>query len=178
MAKEEVKKEQVTLHHITERLQPYFATIRQYCIDHQQTIAVAESVTSGFIQLLLSAATDARCFYQGGITAYNTAQKTRHLNIEPIQADACNAVANNIAVEMAANVCGMFCSQVGIGITGYATPVPEQGIKDIYAYMAIVQNGKVLYKGKIKATGEAMEAQLYYAERAIKTLAAHLKPKK
>jgi nicotinamide-nucleotide amidase len=154
MAKEEVKKEQVTLHHITERLQPYFATIRQYCIDHQQTIAVAESVTSGFIQLLLSAATDARCFYQGGITAYNTAQKTRHLDIEPIQAD------------------------VGIGITGYATPVPEQGIEDIYAYMAIVQNGKVLYKGKIKAAGEAMEAQLYYAERAIKTLATHLKPKK
>ena len=34
----------------------------------EQTIAVAESVTAGLLQLSLSAATDASLFFQGGIT--------------------------------------------------------------------------------------------------------------
>jgi len=36
-----------------------------------QTIAIAESVTSGLLQFVLSNAPDASEFYQGGITAYN-----------------------------------------------------------------------------------------------------------
>ncbi|MCW3120886.1 MAG: CinA family protein [Flavipsychrobacter sp.] len=79
----------------------YLEKIAKACIKRKVTVAVAESVTSGFIQLLLSNAKNAQSFFQGGITAYNGAQKTRHLQIEPIYALDCNCVSQDISIEMA-----------------------------------------------------------------------------
>jgi nicotinamide-nucleotide amidase len=51
----------------------------QLLMKKKNTIAVAESVTSGNIQAVLSLAKDATAFFQGGITVYNIGQKCRHL---------------------------------------------------------------------------------------------------
>lgn len=55
--------------------------IKDFLIEGKQTLAVAESVTSGHLQAAFSAATLASKFFQGGITAYNIGQKSRHLFI-------------------------------------------------------------------------------------------------
>ena len=75
--------------------------IRKVLIGTHRTIAVAESVTSGLLQNALSQATDARLFFQGGMTVYNVAQKCRQLQIEPIDAEGSNGVSANIAVQLA-----------------------------------------------------------------------------
>ena len=67
--------------------------IRRFLLEHRETIAVAESVTSGFIQAAFSTAEEASQFYQGGITAYNFCQKFSHLRVEPLEALACNCVS-------------------------------------------------------------------------------------
>jgi PncC family amidohydrolase len=100
--------------------------------ERQQTVAVAESVTSGQLQTFLSLPDHAMDFFQGGITAYNLGQKTKHLNVDPIHAFACNCVSEKIAETMARNVMTQFNSDWGIGITGYASPVPEKNIEDLY----------------------------------------------
>ena len=102
-----------------------------------QTIAVAESVTSGDVQSAFSLAKDALQFFQGGITVYNITQKVRHLHVDPIHALSCNCVSNIIAEEMAKNVIKLFTSDWGIGVTGYASPVPEKGVEELFAFMAI-----------------------------------------
>lgn len=110
--------------------------IREKLLTRKETIAVAESVTSGMLQAALSQAKDAVLFYQGGITAYNIGQKYRHLMVDPIHADACNCVSEKIAESMAIHVCELFSSNWGIGVCGYAAPAEESQGK-MYAYYAI-----------------------------------------
>jgi nicotinamide-nucleotide amidase len=155
----------------------YLDRISQSCLKQKLTISVAESVTSGFLQLLFSNAINTQRFFQGGITAYNGAQKTKHLNIEPIYASQCNCVSQKISIEMALNVSAIFCSEIGIGITGYATSVPEENITELFAYVAIVKQGKVVYKAKIKPRHTQIQGwavQQDYAVQVLKQLSERL----
>ena len=62
--------------------------IKDILIRRNETLAVGESVTSGILQTAFATAMDASKFYQGGITAYNLGQKSRHLHINSIHAEA------------------------------------------------------------------------------------------
>ena len=72
-------------------------TIKDILCQRKQTIAVAESVTAGHLQAALSSAVEASHFFQGGITAYNLGQKCRHLQVNPISAEGCNCVSEEVA---------------------------------------------------------------------------------
>lgn len=134
------------------------------------TIAVAESVTSGLLQWALGSITDAMKFYQGGITTYNTAQKFHHLGVEPITAESCHAVSAKVAAEMALGVTRLFGSQWGIGITGFATPVPESGGKR-FAWYAIAKQNRILATRQLKPRATiAGEVQLAYANAVLADL--------
>lgn len=144
-------------------------------IEKQQTIAVAESVTSGHIQVALSTAADAAKFYQGGITVYNLGQKSRHLHVEPIHAMACNCVSEQVAYEMALEICKLFNSDWGMAITGYASKVPESN-NELYAYYAITYAGNILQSGKLEAPeGKPPEIQQFYTAELLKNLERILK---
>ncbi|MET0391867.1 MAG: nicotinamide-nucleotide amidohydrolase family protein [Chitinophagaceae bacterium] len=140
-------------------------------IEKQQTLAVAESVTSGHLQAAFSLAENARKFFQGGITVYNLGQKTRHLQVEPVHALACNCVSEKVAAEMASHVGQLFLSDWGIAITGYASPVPEKGIDRLFACYAIYCNGRELAREIIYSeAGEPEQVQLYYTQQVVKHL--------
>ena len=123
--------------------------IRDKLIDAKQTLAVAESVTAGHLQAAISSATMASEFFQGGITTYNLGQKARHLDVNPIEAERVNSVSENVAVQMALGVNRKFMSDYGISITGYAAPVPELGIDDLFAWFAISFRNEILILKKI-----------------------------
>lgn len=145
--------------------------ISEILIRKAETIAVAESVTSGHIQAALSSATEAGRFYQGGISTYNTAQKTKHLGVEPIHAEAVNAVSARVSEEMAVGVQRLFLSDYGIGITGYATLMPEQNINDLFAWMSIVYHGENLITLKITSEKpDSFQAQIDYTNQVLKQL--------
>ena len=139
-----------------------------------ETLAVAESVTSGNLQVAFSSAKKATEFFQGGITAYNTGQKSRHLHVDPIEAERTNCVSEKISRSMAQEVCRMFSSNWGIAITGYAAPVPALNIRNkLFAWYAIALNGRILVSKKIETKRIAMDkAQHYYTSVLLKDLAA------
>jgi PncC family amidohydrolase len=141
------------------------------------TLAVAESCTSGLIQNVLSQAEEAMAFYQGGITAYNAGQKSRHLNINPIAAEACNSVSREIAEQMAVAVATEFSAEIGLSITGYARPVPEEGILNCYAYIAAAKNGKLIFSKRIKGDSKKSlpDNQLNYVLKIIEELLKMMK---
>lgn len=148
----------------------YLDVIGRLLLKRKETIAVAESVTSGLMQVAFSSVDGAIGFYQGGITAYNVAQKYKHLNVEPVHALSCNGVSEKVATEMAFSVCSIFNSNWGIGITGYATPVPESH-NELFSYYTI------LYKGEIKKASrlvsredEPLKVQLFYCNTVLKVL--------
>jgi nicotinamide-nucleotide amidase len=137
----------------------------------KNTIAVAESVTSGNVQAVLSLAKDATAFFQGGITMYNIGQKCRHLLVETTHAIECNYVSKRVSDQMALQVCHLFSSDYGIGITGYASPAPEQNIKKLFASIAIAKNNRLALSKKIYTQiSEPREVQLLYTQHVIEML--------
>jgi nicotinamide-nucleotide amidase len=149
--------------------------IKDKLISRKQTVAVGESVTSGHLQAGLSLATDAMQFFEGGLTAYNLGQKTRHLGIEPIHAMACNCVSKQVAASIAIHAAALFSSDWGISATGYASPDPENGIKNLFAYYSISFRGKTRITEKISARQMApLEVQLFYTDQILKKFLAEL----
>jgi nicotinamide-nucleotide amidase len=152
--------------------------ISEHLLKMGHSIAVAESVTAGHLQAAISLADDASSFFQGGITTYNLGQKSRHLQIEPIHAEACNCVSEQVATEMSLNVTKLFSSNWGIGITGYAAPVPECDVIIPYAFCAISFNGKVMLSKRVKSnTTSGRPSQEYYVERVLKELSKLVRKK-
>lgn len=144
--------------------------LSSYLLAHNETIAVAESVTSGLLQFMLGEAIDAEKFYQGGITAYNLGQKYKYLGVEPVHATAVNCVSQQVAEQMALSVAVMFNSDWGISATGYATPVPESGNKR-FSYFAVVHKGQVKSSGKLDCSEmPSMRVKEQYSEDIIDEL--------
>lgn len=153
-------------------------SIREHMLENDETIAVAESVTSGFLQAAFSTTPDAAKFFQGGITTYNLGQKYHHLRVNPIHAQGCNCVSPKVAAEMALGVCTLFRSDWGIGITGYSTKVPE-GDHDLHAHYAIAYKHKIVADETVHAnTTQGEETQLHFVEKVLSALQTHLHLKK
>lgn len=139
--------------------------------EKKQSIAVAESVTSGLLQAAFSNAKEASFFFQGGITAYNIGQKSRHLLVEPLHAIEYNCVSEIVSQQMSKQVCNLFLSDYGIGITGYAARLPEKNINELFAYYSITFKNEILKSGKMNAdTDEGLDAQLFYCSNVLKIL--------
>lgn len=144
--------------------------LKDALVQQKQTLAVAESVTSGVLQAVISTATEASSFFQGGITTYNIGQKVLHLGIEPIHAEQCNCVSEQTASQMALGVSQLFRSDWGVGITGYASPVPESE-NELFAYCAITFQGRVIHEEKLTpAASEFFPVQLEYAVKVVERL--------
>ncbi|WP_379964400.1 CinA family protein [Epilithonimonas sp. UC225_85] len=122
--------------------------ISHYLIDRSETISIAESVTSGFLQLAFSEMPDAEKFFNGGMTAYTANEKIKHLDIHPEEAEAENCVSKNITETMVLNAAKIFDTDWAIATTGYATPVPESG-GEIFAHFAISYQGDIILSDRI-----------------------------
>ncbi|MEO6732539.1 MAG: nicotinamide-nucleotide amidohydrolase family protein [Ferruginibacter sp.] len=145
--------------------------VGRFLTGRHETIAVAESVTSGQLQAVFSLAPNSSLFFQGGITAYNIQQKYKHLHIDPSEALKCNCVSGEIAREMAINVGKLFVSDWSIGVTGYAAPMPEVGLTDLFAFYAIAHKNVIAKSGIIQADKPGIaEVQQFYVEQILKEL--------
>lgn len=146
--------------------------IAHHLITNKETIAVAESVTAGLLQSALSQGEHAMQYFPGGITTYTLEQKKDQLQVNYDEAVECNGVSASIAKQMAIGVSNLFKSDWGIGITGFATPVPESGF-DLFAFFSIAHHNKELFTHKIILNNgiSTMESQSLYVSTIINTLA-------
>lgn len=113
--------------------------------------------------------------FPGRTYGNNSAQKTLHLQIEPLFAESCNGVDRGITEQLALNCCTCFRSQIGIGVTGFATKAPEMHIDELYAHLAIAMDGKIICSDTITPQADGIGAQWEYAAAAVKRLAECLK---
>lgn len=140
-------------------------------LQNKQSLAVAESVTGGFVQAALSTAEYASNFFQGGITAYNIHQKYTHLHIDLANATATNCVSEQTAREMALGVAKIFHSDWGAGITGYASPIPGHHTSELYAWYAIVFKQTHIFSDRITiSVKDPVQVQLEYTNTLIRQL--------
>jgi len=149
-------------------MKPLLNSIKTILTGRKEKIAIAESVTGGDVQSIFSLAEDALSFFEGGMTVYNIHQKIRHLHVDPVEALASNCVSEKVAAEMAVSVARLFHSDWGIADTGYASPVPEKGITDLYAWVAFSYKGSLLSTDKIVAPEKGPKnVRIYYRDQIL-----------
>lgn len=141
--------------------------VARYLVRNHHTVAIAESVTSGLIQNVFSNIFNASQFFEGGITAYNLQQKCTHLFIDPVHAVTCNCVSERVAEEMAVGISKSFKTNWGIAITGYAAPIPEQGLEELYACYAFSFNKKIIRRTTLGAIKEDPEQVQHFYMLAV-----------
>ena len=160
---------------IDEETQSALEIIHDYCIEHEWRIATAESVSAGLVQFMLASVTGAACFFCGGITAYNCFEKARHFAVPIGECKATQGVSRAIAAQMAHYACREFNCELGLSLTGFAAPIPEQDLCDPYAFGCLAVNGEIIFTEKINCTKSSfIEAQQEYASLLLKHCAAYL----
>jgi PncC family amidohydrolase len=153
-------------------------TIKDILVGKGETIAIAESVTSGNLQAAFSVAMDASKYFQGGITTYNLGQKARHLNVEPIRAQKVNCIEQVIANTMAVEVSKMFLSNYGIGVTGYAAIVPECEQGGLFAYFSLAHERQIVSQKRLTSPEKhPYDVQIDYTRQVIQLVRDHLESK-
>ncbi|AZA76540.1 nicotinamide-nucleotide amidohydrolase family protein [Chryseobacterium sp. G0186] len=139
--------------------------ISQSLMTIDETISIAESVTSGCLQLAFSQMPNASLFYKGGITTYTLPEKVKILKVNRHEAEQCDCVSENIAETMALNAATLFGSDWSIATTGYCTPIRDSSYK-IFAYFSFSYKGEIILTKKLELhpKTQALNAQLYYTE--------------
>jgi nicotinamide-nucleotide amidase len=107
-----------------------------------ETISVAESLTSGLIQSKLAEVSGISNCFEGGITSYSLTSKVNHLDVDPTLAAAVNCVSAEVALQMSHGAQKLFNTQLSIATTGYAEPYPAENIEFPIAYIAVHYNDK------------------------------------
>ncbi|WP_292010079.1 nicotinamide-nucleotide amidohydrolase family protein [Chryseobacterium sp.] len=130
-----------------------------------ETISVAESVTSGFLQLAFSQMPNASLFYNGGVTAYNLSEKVKLLNIDKEQGLECDCVSPAITEDMAINIAKLFETDWGISVTGYCTPIRHSSYK-LFCFFSFAYKNEIILTKKLELHPKtpSINAQLYYTE--------------
>ncbi len=143
--------------------------IASFLIKSRSTLSVAESVTSGCLQTAFSLAEGATLFFQGGITVYQGAQKTRILDVEPIYGEENEFVNFSVACQMALGSNKLFLSKYAIAITGFTQPIPDHEFKNPYAYYAIAKDQEIVLKGFVEAKkDDSFSIQESYTKQILK----------
>ena len=101
------------------------------------SLAVAESLTGGHLQALITATPGMSARFEGGITAYQLSHKARLLGVDPLHAESCNSVSERVATDMAVGACKLFNCTLGVATTGYAQPDPTHHITAPFAWWAL-----------------------------------------
>ncbi len=146
----------------------------------RRTIAVAESLTAGFLQSAIASVSGASGFFLGGVSAYNIDQKVRLLGVDRASARRVDCVSAEIAAQMAQGVARLFGSALGLATTGYAEPAPDHDILSPFAWWALVERrrGRVFASraGRVECPGATrVEAQQMVAGAALAELVAYLR---
>jgi len=77
---------------------------------------------------------------------------------------------------MALNVCLLFSSDWGIGVTGYAAIDPEIDMEKPFLFYAIACRGRVIFAGRLENDStDPAEVLSYYAREIIKSFEQILK---
>ncbi len=143
------------------------------------TLAVAESMTGGRVQALITAEAGASEFFLGGITAYTLAQKVRHLGVGRHAAEAVDCVSAEIARQMARGACALFEADIAVATTGYAEPAPVRGFAEPGVFWALCRRvpvgEEVWREGFLRLAGlDRAAAQDRAAREVVTELAKYL----
>ena len=141
----------------------------------RRTLAVAESLTGGRLQALITGVSGASGYFLGGLSAYTIPHKVRLLGVDAAHAAAAAGVSERVASEMACGACRLFGADFAVATTGYAEPAPGLGVAAPQAWIAVASAGpagpRVRRSARVELPGLGrVAAQQAVAEAALAAL--------
>ena len=127
--------QQPTTHHQA----PLEITVGHLLLNHQLTVATAESCTGGLIGHRLTEVPGSSEYFLGGIIAYSNEIKERLLGVKPETLGTHGAVSAETAIEMARGARHALGADIAVSVTGIAGPGGGTVDKPIgLTYIAVV----------------------------------------
>lgn len=107
------------------------------------TVATAESLTGGGVCAALTSVPGASAVVRGAVVAYSADAKTDVLEVPSDVIARHGTVAPEVAEAMAAGVCRVLGSEMGLATTGVAGPDPLEGHPVGTVVIAVALGGRV-----------------------------------
>ncbi len=112
----------------------------------QQTLAVAESLTSGLVQATLGDISGVSEVFKGGVVVYTKQMKIDLLHLDETQLEQEGTVSEFCAYEMAQNIRKQSAADYGIALTGVAGPTSIEDKKVGTVYIGLATPEKTFVK--------------------------------
>lgn len=151
------------------------SVIHDLMISKKFTLSVAESCTGGLVQEMLTSLPGASKYFVGGIVAYSNDVKVNQLNVKKETLERCGAVSIETASEMASGIKAVFCSDIGISITGIAGPEGGSTEKPVGTVCFGLSDGSGLTNQKIVFNCNRDSIRFKAAEFIILLLINHVR---
>lgn len=103
------------------------------------TLAVAESCTGGKLGDAVTEVPGSSSYFLGGVISYSNDAKKELLGVSSETLESKGAVSEEVAIQMARAVRGLFGADIGVGITGIAGPsggTPQKPVGLVYIAVA------------------------------------------
>jgi nicotinamide-nucleotide amidase len=110
------------------------AEIAQWLRERHWKLAVAESITAGHLQALVTSISGASDYFVGGITVYDLDRKVELLGVDARLAFACNGVSAEVVEQMARGAIRLFRTECALATTGYAEPSASWNVTTPFAF--------------------------------------------
>jgi nicotinamide-nucleotide amidase len=116
--------------------------VGQLLLAKQQTLALAESCTGGYISHRITRVGGSSAYYYGGAVTYSNDAKIRFLGVKPATLESYGAVSRETALEMSRGIRERTGAGIGLSVTGIAGPLggsPEKPVGTVW--ISIAQEG-------------------------------------
>jgi len=111
-------------------------------MDKQQTLALAESCTGGYISHRVTRIAGSSAYYYGGAVTYSNEAKISLLGVRPETLQEHGAVSRETSLEMSAGIKQRTGANVGLSVTGMAGPAGGSAAKPVgTVWVSIAQAG-------------------------------------
>ena len=113
--------------------------VGQLLLAKQQTLALAESCTGGYISHRITRVAGSSAYYYGGAVTYSNDAKMRFLGVDPATLESHGAVSRETALEMSRGIRERTGASIGLSVTGVAGPSggsPEKPVGTVWISIA------------------------------------------
>jgi len=159
-------------------MNPLEKIVGRLLIEHELTIAVAESCTGGLIAHRLTNVPGSSTYFLGGVVAYSNQVKERVLEVSGKTLSVHGAVSEECAREMAHGVRRLLGTDVAISSTGIAGPTggtPEKPVGLVYVALAAQDHERC---ERHLWQGDRLENKRQTAEAALEMLRQYLEARR
>jgi len=141
-----------------------------------KTLALAESVSGGFVSSTITDEPGASDFFLCGVIAYSNEAKVKLLGVSKATLKSHGAVSYQCALEMAKGVRGVSGADIGAACTGIAGPTGGTKAKPIgLVYIAIDDGGHSLVEEE-RFEGDRLDIKRMTAKRMLDLILLTLEP--